>query len=430
MSNPPSTLKLSRFRHLAVATGIVLAAAGMGTAQAASAPDPIKPRTTGAVEHTGAVPGGYASWKDLLLDQQKMIKAADRITALGGSGYAGVIAAPENRELRVYWKGKPPRQVNELVDQLRRDVGINVLPAKYSARELQREADRLIRANSSTLTSITALQDGSGLAASSAVVDAARTAIADAAVPVSIEQGVKPELATRWNDSAPWYGGGAWRNVSTGGGCSTGFAVTYQGVLEPGPEKKILSAGHCAAIGQTATDPTNEVMGNVTHDDNSRDVLLIGASAGGRVFNNPVDSQGLAIVSVEFSNPVIGTATSVVGTYLCASGAYSGTNCNIRTTQVNVTINVGYIITGLVRAEQQNMVNAVGQGDSGGPVEYVNPSNTTQVYAAGVVTAIDTSASVTCTGYVTTGRICSWRMYYTPWSNATLAFPGIAIIPG
>ncbi|MFD1114363.1 hypothetical protein [Sphaerisporangium aureirubrum] len=410
-----------------MAMGIVLAAAGMGTAQAASAPDPVKPRTTGAIEHTGAVPGGFASWKDLLLFQQKLVKAADRVTAISGqyaNGYAGIIAAPENRELRVYWKGKAPRAVNDLVSQLRREVAVSVLPAQYSARELEREASRLIHANKDTLTSIAPLQDGSGLTAGTTVLGAARTAITGASVPVTLEYGAKPELATRWDDSPPWWGGGAWRNASTGGGCSTGFAVTYGGA------QKILSAGHCGAVGNATTDPTGQAIGSITQDNNSRDVLLIGTSAGGRVFNNPTNANGNAIVSTEFSNPVIGTSSSAVGLWVCTSGAYSGTNCNIRVTAVNVSINVGYIINGTVQAEQQAHTNAVGQGDSGGSVEVVNPSNTSQVYAAGVNTAIDTSTSVACTGYVLTGRICAWRTYYSPWSNATTAFPGIAIIPG
>ncbi|MGC4853069.1 hypothetical protein ACLQ24_06625 [Micromonospora sp. DT4] len=56
--------------------------------------------------------------------------------------------------------------------------------------------------------------------------------------------------------------------------------------------------------------------------------------------------------------------------------------------------------------------NAVGQGDSGGPVEIVNPANTLQVWATGTNTAIDdTNTATACTGYVPTGRVCAWRLY-------------------
>ncbi|MEK8106648.1 hypothetical protein NKG94_18150 [Micromonospora sp. M12] len=43
----------------------------------------------------------------------------------------------------------------------------------------------------------------------------------------------------------------------------------------------------------------------------------------------------------------------------------------------------------------------------------MNPANTLQVWATGTNTAIDdTNTSVACTGYVPTGRVCAWRMYY------------------
>ncbi|MEO3811997.1 hypothetical protein ABGB17_23620 [Sphaerisporangium sp. B11E5] len=396
--------------------GIVIAA-GMGTAEAASAPDPVKPRATGAVEHTGPVPGGYASWKDLLLAQQKMVKAADRITAAAGDGggYAGIVLAPESRELRLYWKGKAPRQIDGLVGQLRRDVAISVLPARYSVRELEREANRLIGANSDLITSIEPLQDGSGLRATTAATGLARTAIAGAAVPVTLEHGVQPKVASRWDDSPPWWGGAVWGTPSAA--CTTGFAVTYQGV------SKIWTSAHCANVGQTAADPTGQVIGTVTHDNASRDSLLIGASAAGRVFNNPIGN-----VATEFSNPVVGTNSSYVGLYVCTSGGFSGTNCNIQVKAVNVTINPGWLIYGTARAEQLSFTNAAGGGDSGGPVEIPDASNTNQVYAAGIVTATDYSTQVPCTGYRPTGRVCTWRIYYSPWTNAVTAYPGITMV--
>ncbi|MEO3811996.1 hypothetical protein ABGB17_23615 [Sphaerisporangium sp. B11E5] len=420
MSTLRSSPRAARLRHLAVAMGILTAVTGMGTAQAAGAPDPVKPPTTGAVEHTGPVPGGYASWDELLLDQQRMVRAADRITAVPDkNGYAGVVAAPEHRELRVYWKGELPARVGDLVERLRRDVAVSVLPARYSARELERAADRLMRENGDVLTSVAPLQDGSGLTASVATVGAARTAVAGAAVPVTLEHGVRPELASRWDDSPPWWGGGVW---GTGGSafCTTGFAVTYQGAT------RLLSGRHCANVGQTATDPTGQVIGPVTHTNNPRDLLLITTGSAGRVYNNPVGS-----VATEYSNPVIGTTSSLIGMFVCVSGGFSGTTCNVRVTAVNVTLNAGsgYLLQGMVRADQAAFTNAAGQGDSGAPVEVLAPSSTSQVSAAGSISAIDGGARVPCTGYVT-NRLCSARVYYSPWSNATAAFPGITVVTG
>jgi hypothetical protein len=407
---------------MAVAAGAVLVVSALGGTSAGAATG--KDLTTKPVEQAQPVPGGFASWQELLATQQRLVKAAQRIsTATGaktGAGYAGIIAAPENHELRVFWKGNPPQAVSSLVNELRAQVPISILPAQHSARELQREAARLVSKSGRAISSIAAKTDGSGLVVSGASTAAVRSAVADADVPVTIGPATQIAPATRWDDSPPWWGGGAWRNASTGGGCSTGFAVNFGG------STKMLSAGHCGDVPQTATDPTGQVIGPISSDNNSRDVLLINGSSGGRVFNNTPGSPPPS----EFSNPVIGTTGSFVGMWICTSGAYSGTNCSIQVTATNVTINVGYLIFGTVQAEQTAHTNAVGQGDSGGSVEVVNPSNTTQVYAAGVNTAIDTTTSVPCTGYVTTGRICAWRMWYSPWSNATLAFPGITIVTG
>jgi hypothetical protein len=416
---PPNAERAPRIiRRIAIALGVTLVAVGLGTAQAAAAPDPVKDTRTQAIEQSGPAPGGFASWKELLVTQEKLVKAADRISTAakehGGSGYAGIIAAPENRELRVYWKGSTPKQIDGLVGELRGEVPISVLPAKYSARELEREMARLIRKSGSVITSIAPLQDGSGLVASGASLNSTRSEVSGATVPVTVEDGIAPKLITRWNDSPPWYGGAAYNSV--GGGCSTGFAVSWGGV------SRVLSAGHCANVGNVASDPTGEVIGTVGADNNGLDALLINASAAGRVFN----SSG----ATEFTNQVIGTFGSYVGMWVCTSGAYSGTNCSIQVQQVNVTLNVGYLITGTVRAEQTAHTNAVGQGDSGGPVEVVNTANTNQVYAAGVNTAIDAGTAVPCTGYVTTGRTCAWRMYYSPWSNVTAAFPGVTLTLG
>ncbi|MBB2910336.1 hypothetical protein FHS43_001599 [Streptosporangium becharense] len=428
MKIPPSTQKPSRLtRRLAVTLGATLVAAAMGGAQAATAQDPDKDTRTQAIKQDGPVPGGFASWQELLATQERLVSAADRVAATaqaqGANGYAGIVVAPENREVRVYWKGNAPQAVATLASELRDEANVRVMPARHSARQLANEAARITRRAGGAITSVAPHPDGTGLTVTgpnaSAVRSAARAAAVDSTVPITVEVGVTPKLMTRWNDSAPWWGGAAWRNASSGGGCSTGFAVWHGGVT------KMLSAGHCGSVGNTATDPTGEVMGPISQDNDGRDVLLINARSGGRVFNNAIGNT-----SAEFSNPVIGTSGSYVGMWVCTSGAYSGTNCNVQVKQTGVSIWVGYWITGTVRAEQVAHTNAVGQGDSGGPVEVVNSANTTQVYAAGVNSAIDTSTAVPCTGYVTSGRTCAWRMYYAPWSNAVAAFPGISIVLG
>jgi hypothetical protein len=409
-------------RGTAMASAVLLAGMAISGTPTASAQGPRKDRTTRAIEHVGPVPGGFASWKDLLAFQDRLVDAADRITEAvrrdADSGYAGIVLSPEDRELRLYWKGRQPESIAALVAGLRGDVTVRTLSAPHSARRLSAEAAKLTRRDGGKITSVAPTPDGSGLTVAGPKIEAARAAADEVSVPVTFHQGVKPAPATRWNDSPPWWGGAAWRNAATGGGCSTGFAVLHAGVT------KILSAGHCGAVGNTATDPRGEVMGAISNDDSTRDVLLIDARSAGRVLNNQIGNT-----SVEFSNPVIGTIGSYAGLWVCTSGAYSGTNCGIRAKQAGVSIWVGHWIDNTVMAEQSAHTNAIGRGDSGGSVEVVDPADTAQVYAAGISTAIDTGTSIPCTGYVISGRTCAWRMYYSPWSNAVASF-GVSIVTG
>lgn len=394
----------------------------MTGAPAAADPAADKPVRTAAVAGTGAVPGGFASWEQLLRTQERLVRAAARITAASGTnsnGFAGIVVAPEQRRLQVFWKGRTPARVSALISTVRRDVAVSVRPAAHSQRELAQQARRLATRSPghARITSVAPKVDGSGLAVTVAAgaATAARSLAEETSVPLEITSGTAPALATRWNDSPPWYGGAAWRNATRGGGCSTGFAVWHAG------RTKMLSAGHCAAVGDRATDPTGETMGTVSQDSNAYDVQLIDARSAGRVFNNTASLS-------EFTNPVIGTAGSYVGMYICTSGAYSGTRCRIQVKRTGVTINIGYLIFNTVQAERVDRTNAVGQGDSGGAVQVV-ASDTTKVYAAGVNTAIDLNTAAACTGYVTSGRSCAWRMYYAPWSSASAQF-GTAIVTG
>ncbi|MFG1917107.1 hypothetical protein [Micromonospora sp. NPDC048898] len=396
----------SLLRRAAVAAfGLTLLVAGVTAAPATAAPGG-KASTTGSFVDSAPVPGGFASWSDLLRLQERMNTAAARITKVAersaNSGFAGIVADPTTRQLQVYWKGEPPAH---LVATARATVATKVLSAPYSQRELLAAADRLRAKVGDQITTVGPRADGAGLLVGTQ--DGLLGATALAGVPVTVQTGVAAAPATRWDDSPPWWGGAAWRNTATGGGCSTGFGV-YQGGVT-----RVLSAAHCANLNVLATDPTGQTIGTVGTRNVSTDTLLLNGSGGGRVFNNSTDAAG-NVVS-EFNNQVIGATASQVGNWVCTSGAYSGTRCSIQVKARNLCINVRNFgtVCGQVQAENTTRTNAVGQGDSGGPVEIVNAANTLQVWATGTNTAIDdTNTSVACTGYVPTGRVCAWRFYY------------------
>lgn len=393
-----------------VAMGLVLAAAS------AAAADPDKPPLepppwSGTLPGAGSPPGGFHDWADLMKVQARLDAAADRIGAAGGEGFSGIVVSPENRKLRVYWKGRPPSSVREVIDAQRHDVAIDVLSARFSKKELTAAANRVL--HQPGVTEASADPEGAGL-----VVSAERGhRPSDPTVPIVRLETAAPTPLSRNDDWAPYWGGARWGANWTGQGCSTGFAIWVGGYT------KMLSAGHCGANGQTAYDGGGQVMGSISGDNNSYDTLYINASSAGRIYDGGVGSG-------EFSKPVAYASRSYVGDWLCTSGSYSGAVCNIRVTATNLTINIGYYVYGIVRAEQVNHTNAAGNGDSGGPVFSLS-SDPNRVVAKGTITAGDpSSAPATCTGVPAgPGRSCTWRMYY---ADITTAFNlyGASIVTG
>src|SRR5690349_14241302 len=98
-------------------TGALAAATATTPASGATgrpAPDAtMPPGAVGAIEQADPAPAGFRSWPEAMAVQARLNEAADQIVAAtasagGETGFAGLIAAPENRELRLYWKGSPP----------------------------------------------------------------------------------------------------------------------------------------------------------------------------------------------------------------------------------------------------------------------------------------------------------------------------------
>ncbi len=330
--------------------------------------------------------------------QARLDGKADKISAARDGGFTGIVVVPAQHQLRVYWKGQPAAPAKLAIAAAREGDGVQLVAARYSEAELLSAAKAV--AGTAGVTGVAPNVDGSGLTVS--VAPSARSAPIPSAVPIVRIDGA-PQVASRGNDSAPYYGGSRWN------GCSTGFGILQSGAT------RMLSAGHCADNGNYANDGGGDFMGTVGSDNNPYDRLLIGSSNTGTVFNGGVGSG-------EFTNSVIGALHSYVGDYVCDSGAYSGTTCREQVKAVNQTINVGYLIYQTVMAEQIDHTNALGNGDSGGPVEQV-ASDTTKVYAKGTNTAVDSGTSVACTGVPAgSGRVCGWRFYYVDVVNSLNAY--------
>jgi hypothetical protein len=342
--------------RIALALCLTLIGAGVWVDSPAAA-DPVNGvagRSTEApARPTAGVPVGFATWTEVFAMQDRLNAAAEKIVAAGGEGYVGIVAAPAARALRVYWHGTVPASLRTLTRGL--DVPVTFLPAKYTEREMIAETRRL--AADPRVRSIGPEVDGGGLritvtGAGRQAIQAGSGTVGSARMPLHIESGPAPRPLARSNDVSPYWGGG--RFSTPGTGCTTGFAVLWNGL------DHMLSAGHCGNDGQLAVDgggnPAVDTMGDIFNDNNSRDTLMINTPSQGNVYVGPSSSS----VSVD----VIGAAADFVGNVVCTGGARTGEHCGIPVTHVNQS-DFGYFP--LTRAAYPTAACAGARGDSGGP---------------------------------------------------------------
>jgi hypothetical protein len=355
------------------------------------------------------VPGGFPSWAEVMRMQQRLNAAATSIQnaakAVPNSGYASVIAAPENRELVLYWQGKVPASVQRVIARESSSVPIRVLPTTYNERQLLTEVQRL--GQDPAYAGVSPMVDGSGIQVKKV---AGRTPLARNATS-SVEVFEEDEAAdgnilfTRQNDFSPYWGGARTQN------CTTGWAIWWNN------NSRILSAGHCGNNGANVFDGGGDLMGPIINDNDTRDTHMIDVRGHGRVWDGPW-------TEVSFTKAVRGATFSNVGNFVCSSGSRSGIICNIRVSANNSSWSGRFP---MVYADQQNFVAGAGQGDSGGPVFELPSPDDGRVFAKGTITGGVNGTFVPCTGEVWPGRICSWRFVYADVTQS-LGFYGASIL--
>jgi hypothetical protein len=349
----------SSIRILVLASAALLAASTASPGAAAPAQEPGERAPAVALGTGTAPPAGFASWAEVFAVQDRLNAAAEKIIATRGSGFAGVVAAPENGDVRVYWKGRVPASVRQTA--VTAGAPVRFLSAAYSERELLAETARL--AADPRVLSVGPEADGSGLTIT--VTEAGRQAIRSrtgafgaSAIPLFVRTESAPEPLSRQNDFSPYVGGARY---TTTGGCSTGFAISLSGVSH------ILSAGHCGSNGQVAIDgggnPVTDRMGTIFNDNNARDTLMINTRSFGHIYVGPFNGSATLDVS--------GAQSDFVGNLVCTSGARTGEHCGLRVTNVN-TSDSGF--SPLTRAIHPTGGCAAARGDSGGPVVVSSPS--------------------------------------------------------
>jgi len=368
------------------------------------------------------VPGGFESWQALFDEQDRLNAAAEHLLSGPGEGYAGLEAAPENHELRVYWKGAVPQEVLQRATEV--SIPIRFNQAAYGLFELTGELDRL--KVDPRIGSIMTNVDGSGLTAE-VETEADRAAILRLArVPITVNISADPQpLYDRQNDISPYWGGARWTNVSAGWLCSTGFTLNWQGA------RRMLTAGHCGSNGESVRiGNVLQPLTTLSMDNNAPDTVMINPpplrTFAGRIYAGPY-------CCVTTSIRVAGSTSDFVGNWICTGGASSGEHCRIKVVAVNAST-LG--ITPLTYAEHVDGACAAALGDSGGPVYSYNeplPFWKPGVRGRGTITA-GYEDHTDCPGEVADG---TYRVYYAPLQRpildphiGSLAFYGATLLIG
>ncbi|MDH2426109.1 hypothetical protein [Sphaerisporangium sp. TRM90804] len=392
----PAHVRL-RMAALAATACAFLLVPWTGPAGAQSLDDPgSKPPASGEGPR-GQAPAGFATWDALFAEQERLNGVADQLAEAGekAQGFGGLVVAPENHEVRLYWRGQVPPAVQTAVEQGRLRAPVRVLSAAHAQDQLAQEAERWVA--SGQVTGAAPQPDGSGLHLSVVSGDTTPDQLRrpdGATAPITLERADAAEPAyDRQNDVPSYYGGGRTKNWNTGGGCTAGFPVVDRNGYEG-----FLTAAHCGELwhdfydGGGTSDPAN-YMGRLNWRIANRDAAIVNADTHGRMFTGGVNSS--------YSARVVGVFKSYPGNYVCNSGSKTGEICYIKVTHYgwSGTYTNGQYVKHMIRAKHIDGHCAGAKGDSGGPIfAYAYTNNWDAVKAHGVMSAF--SGSVYCGGAV------------------------------
>lgn len=238
------------------------------------------------------------------------------------------------------------------------------------------------------------------------------------AIPVRIEAspGISPALR---NVHSSIRFAGAYMRLPGVSSCSTAYKI---GEIATG-NQGMISADHCGtgttgtwyySSSSAAAAEISSYSGMLTISPFTFDMGVWTGGAGSSSFYAYVFTGDY--LDVGTLSAVKGSSTPVVNDEVCYSGAFSGNVCGnvITATGILTCYTVTMCYQGQAFTSQVSNIEAVGNGDSGGPV-YTGVTG--GVRAAGIISGI-VGGSATCTGEpgstVSGGRKCSPVAIYAP----------------
>lgn len=262
-----------------------------------------------------------------------------------------------------------------------------------------------------------------------------------------VQEASEIQTSYRYDDSVKWNAGDFiyWHVSGTAPeSCSSGINVKA-----PSGNTYMLSSAHCFAVGNAVhngyvEDDEKTVYGNgdpigtVSRIDRSTDYnnpatdsVLVPASTGSDVFKSAWNSTQYSSITGETDNED--------GQHVCASGAFDGEACFLEIYTLNQELeacdpdgtNCSWVYPlGIAYNPNNSQLVATGQGDSGGPVYYVD-SATGDYTARGMIESGAAGAQVPCTSTPpnTSGRLCFHELAFVQMGGIDTAF-GVSPIDG
>jgi hypothetical protein len=424
-------MQMRRQRFVAIAAGAALLVGAGSTFQAAVAasskpvnvPGPNAPGTSGSL-----TPQDQAtrSRQDALMSFKTWIL---KVPGISGAGYVESINDAARKSTTLLWHGSSPLQQTVIRQGKARGIAVSVRPWAYSRAQIDAGVAAAWKQVSTdpawrdfTVASIVGIDpEHSGIvvegdwspnaavakSAAEARMSAARSLGARASgqvgVQVDVVTGVASRAAfTRSTDVSPFYAAGYMISPTTGGLCSTGFSINWNGA------RRTTTARHCTANNYRARDGASTYGTGLGTSVNGQARVLSG-TGGARNFDGAWnDPNG-------FSKHVAGLVDLSLGDFVCTSGGNSGVHCNVRVTAMVVSFNDGFGADSNIRGTQQTAgaISAI-QGDSGGTVFTLNSSD--EVLAAGMIQGIDGTLMTgsSCGSVHDAGsNLCSARVLFT-----------------
>jgi hypothetical protein len=176
---------------------------------------------------------------------------------------------------------------------------------------------------------------------------------------VSLHVAARPDRHSRVDDFEPWAAG---TRITSGSSCSSGYIIR---TTTTPVQRRMVSAGHCFALGATVRNNGDTVGTVVTRQlvERGRDFEFIG----GRTYQPFMYTGGPGSLG---GQAIKGSKLSGVGLGVCTNGATSGQNCAgvVIAIDICVTFSDGVTTCVLDEAESTDGSQMSRAGDSGGPV--------------------------------------------------------------